>query len=65
MYMFIFVCVEMILKDPDIDSVLSDRCTYYSRFYGFSNLSTMSLYCPYNQHCARCSKEVTHGVDVV
>lgn len=52
MYMFIFVCVEMILKDPDIDSVLSDRCMYYSCFYGFSNLSTMSPYCPYNQHCA-------------
>lgn len=45
MYMFIFECVETIWKDPDIDSVLPDRCTYYSRFPGFSNLSTMSPYC--------------------
>lgn len=45
MHMFIFECVEMILKDPDIGSVLSDQHTYYSHFYGFSNLSTMSPYC--------------------
>lgn len=45
MYMFIIECVETVLKDPDVDIVLSDQCIFYSHFYDFSHFSTMSPYC--------------------